>query len=398
MTKNDKAPKKPRKSRKKGDATPAKGDAQPPVEPPPPPPPPPAPPSKGDAAPEANAEGWIDGRLMLDGVKHVLAATPKAKEQPALAFVLLIGCELRATSDYVFNAVTFASPVCESAVKVTRGSVEEFAALLKGELDAAAVTGASVLVEAHGLVAKIHRSGSEDPRVHLFDRYESGPDAAFITMAAPLFGGHATFDLDALRDALVWKGSGSLDVFLAADGSLGWFDVSVGGTHVARTVVAARTRSLGIRQPTLPGMAPKGAAAPTTPGAPSGPTLVHQLGPGTGWVRIECNRSVVWDRLSASDLSPLTPYEIHEERGVVSWGPYPSWARRVGELVARLTLLGLEPREIASDPANLGVRTLDAGAVEPTKPLELGSGEHVDPGITDAEFEEGDGETDDGGE
>jgi hypothetical protein len=365
----------------KGDVGPSKEDRN---DAPPPPPP-------RTTPPEAHSveDGWIDGKTVHDAMEHVLAACPKASDSPALAFVLLRGCEMRATDDRVLNTATLPAPISQTAVKVTRQSFEAVKAVVKGERQAADAREASSFVQWTGLVLKIRRTGSLEEHVETLDIFEGGPDAEHIGVHTPTrYAGHLTLTLDAVRDAMRWKGDGSLDVFVDEEEGRLWLDVSSGGAHMARTICAARNRSLGIRQPTLPGVDRPTRTAPhgTKPSAPedapeTGRVLL--LGSGTGWCRIECNRSGVWDRLAPTDLSDLAPYAVNDTVGVVVWGPLPSQHRRVGYLMARLVALGLDPREVPCDGPDLSARQLGPGENATTD-----ESRQLGPGIIDAEFEE----------
>ncbi len=382
--------KKPGKKAPKGKAPKGRGksEASPPAAPPAPPPPPPeAPPSRDDA--HDSAEGWMDGKRCLDHLRHLLAGCPKTKDNPALSFVLIAGNKGVATNDFVHQQVDFESPVSETALKVTRASVQSFEKLLDGEIKAAAEIESAVLVKWHGLVASIRRTGSNEEHTVLLDKHDGGPAAEHLALDAPVFveGAHVTLDLELLRDALVWKGKGLLHLFVGAESRQLWLQVYEGDRMVARSVLTYAGSTLGIREPTLPGVSTnprRPVAAPVDAARPAGvPVTVYQLPTGTGWCRIECNRSGVWDRIPAGELADLTPFEVSEAAGIVTWGPYPRGIARVVYILKRLTRLGLEPREVGCNAPDLMARALGAG--EPTAPESHQLGD----GTIDAEFEEG---------
>lgn len=390
--KNDKSPeKKPRA--KKGEkpaketapkARKGKGAEPPPEEPPPPPAPAPA-------AADDSAEGWMDGKRCLDHLRHLLAGCPKVKDNPALSFVLLAGATGVATDDRLHQKVEFEAPVSETALKVTRASVQSFERLLDGEIKAAAEVEAAVLVQWHGLVAKIRRTGSDEEHTVLLDKHDGGPSPEHMALPAPVFveGGHVMLDLKLLRDGMVWKGDGTVHLFVAADARQLWMQIHEGDRTAATSVFTFAGGSLGIREPVLPGVDTRprkpGEAAAATPAGdrPAAvPVAVFQLPAGTGWCRIECNRSAAWDRLPVGDVSDLAPYAVDEARGVVSWGPYPRSVPRVVYILKRLRSLNLDPREVACEAPDLMARALGAGEPSGPPPLQLGDG------IIDVAFEE----------
>ena len=86
-------------------------------------------------APTTDAER-LDGRHVLDCLRFALDAAPKAKESPALAFVLVDGDRLVATDDYVHHTAwllanvahvaAYGHPrVVENAVRKYRGTLGE---------------------------------------------------------------------------------------------------------------------------------------------------------------------------------------------------------------------------------------------------------------------------------
>lgn len=358
-----------------------------PAEPPAPPPPPPeAPPSRDDA--DDSAEGWMDGKRCLDHLRHLLAGCPKAKDNPALSFVLLAGTKGVATDDYVHQQVDFEAPVSETALKVTRASVQSFEKLLDGEIKAAAEIESSVLVKWHGLVASIRRAGSEEEHTVLLDKHDGGPAAEHLALDAPVFveGAHVTLDLELLRDSLVWKGKGLLHFFVGAESRQLWLQLYEGDRMVARSVLTYAGSTLGIREPTLPGVntSPRRPVAAPAAERPAGvPVAVYQLPTGTGWCRIECNRSAIWDRIPAGELADLTPFEVSDAASLVTWGPYPRGIARVAYILKRLTRLGLDPREVGCDAPDLMARALGAGEPAAPESRQLGDG------TIDAEFEVG---------
>jgi hypothetical protein len=367
------------------------GEGAPP--PPPPPPPPQAPASRDDA------EGWMDGKRALDHLRHLLAGCPKTKDNPALAFVLIAGTKGVATDDLLYQQVDFEAPVSETVLKVTRASVQSFERLLDGEIKSAAEVEATVLVTWRGLVAKIRRTGSDEEHTVLLDKHYGGPAAEYMALDAPAFvpDAHVTLDLELLRDALVWKGKGTLHLFVSPEARQLWMQIYEGDRMVARSVLTYAGSTLGIREPTLPGVNTSPRRPATAPEGEAGarpasvPVTVHQLPSGTGWCRVECNRSAAWDRLAAGEISDLAPYSIDEAQGFVVWGPYPRGIARVAYILKRLKALNLDPRLVACDAPDLMARALGAG--EPVAPESRQLGD----GTVDAEFEDAPPALGDGG-
>lgn len=317
----------------------------------------------------------LDGRRVLDCVRHVLNASPKVKDSPALAFVLLLGDRALATDDYAHNTAWLPVPFAPAATKVTKASVEALEATLAGIVKAGEKTETSVTVYWSGLSVTIVR-GPEEHEAEL-ERFEGGPDPDVLTLAAPPFDGHqAPLNLDTVRKTIgAWKGDGTVTVFVSESAKQAWFDVDEGGHTVARTVLAFRGASLNIRQPSLPGVS-------TTPKAPTAPTLETDplgLTSGLGWVRIEINDSEAWAKVPPHIKVNVLPIgTVDGARGVVTWGPYPVHAALVTTTIRYLQRLGLEPREIPCDAPALFTLPQPPRA-------ELGAG---DDGVIDAEFEE----------
>lgn len=352
-------------------------DAPPPVEPPPPPPAP-APPAASD-----DAEGWMDGKRVLEQIEHVLNGCPKPKEQPALAFVLLLGDRAVATDERTYCVSYFEAPVSESALKVTRASVESLREELKGSLNGAAKMEESALIRWRGLVASIRRTGSTDEHPVLLSRFEGGPDAAAMSLEVPAFadGSHATLSVDRLHNGLTWKGDGTAHVFVSAEARQVWIQVDVGGVTIARTVLAFDGSHLGIRQPTLPmdvsGRKPAPAQVVNAEVVPP-PGGFRALPAGLAWVRVECDRGAAWERLTRQATEMLAPFSVEPgpgaEGGLVVWGPYPREAARVRFLFAYLRSQGVDPRVVPCDGVNLWARALAEAATSPPLGLEAGGG------------------------
>lgn len=391
MTKknDDKKPaKKPSKGDKptKGKGKPSRGDTSPAEQPPkrrakgdaaeaPPPAEPPPPTAPAPPAAEDSAEGWMDGRRVLEQIEHVLNGCPKPKEQPALAFVLLRGERAIATDERTYCVAYFEAPVSESSLKVTRASVESLREELKGSLNGAAKMEESALIRWRGLVAAIRRTGSSEEHIVLLSRFEGGPDDAAMSLEAPAFaeGSHATLSVDRLHNGLTWKGDGTAHLFVSSDARQVWIQVDVGGVTIARTVLAFDGSHLGIRQPTLPmdvsGRQP--AAAPVTEAefvpSPDGSSALRGLPAGLAWVRVECDRGAAWERLDRRQLELLSPFDADD---VISWGPYPRGAPRVEGIVRLLRSFGIEARVVPCAAPDLTARMLVQASAAPVLELD----------------------------
>lgn len=346
----------------------------------------------------------LDGRHALDCLRHVLDACPKAKESPALAFVLLDGDRLVATDDYQHHTAWLQATVAASPVKITRASAEALTAVVAGELKAGEATESAVRLTWRGLIVEIERAGETHPIT--LEKYESGPSPENLRLAAVKMGAHVSLGADS-HVMGSWRGPGDVDVFAAGDETQLWLQATVGGTTVARRVIAARGGSLGIRQPTLPGVSTRPTPpAPTPPAAPTpapsssadAPTGPRMLGTSTmRWVIIVVEGGVTheeWREVSSQLRSMLAPYRV--EGTDLVWGPYPDGSARVHLITTTLTrlMMAFDVRETAApDDVRAFLARGDAapGELEATPaPRQLGSGDAIDAEVID------EGDLDDG--
>ena len=336
-------------------------------------------------APTTDAER-LDGRHVLDCLRFALDAAPKAKESPALAFVLVDDDRLIATDDYRHHTAWLGAKVAPSPLKITRASAEAFAAVLAGELKAGEATESAVRLTWRGLIVEIGRA-TESHEVTL-DRFEAGPAPEYMRLAAPKMLAHIMLGACG-PDVMGWRGGGVVDVFTAEDQRQLWLQASLGETPRARQVLASRSATLGIRQPTLPGVStaptPPAAAAtssadPTPPAGPGAPELTA----GSSWAEVRCPIDDAWLAISSDVRNRLAPYRT--DGAEVVWGPYPSTAPRLAHVERWLRALGCSPRCVAAEAPDLvtaflettPVRELDAPA------RQLGAGDAIDAEVIDA--------------
>ena len=340
-------------------------------------------------APTTDAER-LDGRHVLDCLRFALDAAPKAKESPALAFVLVDGDRLVATDDYVHHTAWLLANVATSPVKITRASAEALAAVVAGELKAGEATESAVRLTWNGLIVEIERAG-ETHQLAL-ERYEAGPAAEFLRLAAPAMRAHVALGAFA-SELMGWKGGGVVDVFSTEDVRQLWLQASVGETPIARRVLSARGASLGIRQPTLPGVSTTPTPPPAAPAAstdpvpavpPSGP--VPALGSSSTWCEVRVLFDDAWRAVDPAVREQLEPFHFDTDSIEVVWGPYPSTAARLALVERWLRALGCSPRCVAAEAPDLvtaflettPVRELDAPA------RQLGAGDAIDAEVIDA--------------
>lgn len=369
--KNDKTKKTPKgKAAKKGDATPARKDraSEPPT------PPPAAPPPVGHSADEHET---MSGFAVCEALKNVLNACPKAKDNPALAFVLLDGDKLLATDDYSQHVSFLPRRVSEGPVKVSRASIAGLMKKLDGELKGGVETSTPVVVVWAGLVVEIRGTG-EMHHVTL-RRHEGGPEPKYLHLTASPVNGGQRVPLDLFRRAK-WKGDGDVLVYVDPLTQRACFEVMAGPDTVFRATLAASGCNLGIKQPSLPGVHTAPVAPTPAPAAPTDAVLEQDplgLGRGDEWVRLEIAFSEAWDAVAPNiKHNVLPPGEVDAARGVVVFGPYPRHLTLVATTLHTLRRLGLDPREVVCEARVWRLEAPPRGA--------LPAGD----GVVDAEFEE----------
>ena len=330
---------------KKGDASPAKptkgrkgrAPEAPPFEAPE------APATAPETAPTgtpSDAE-TLDGHEVCEALKHVTNACPKADGpdgNPALAFVLVDGTKLIATDDRGHHTAFLSHPVSVGPLKVTRASIRGLLKKLDGELKGGKEESTRITVVWTGLLVEIR--GVSETHHYPLKTFDAGPDAKALHLAASPVGDGVRVPLKLWRK-VQWKGDGSVLVYTDPATGRVCLDAMAGPATIYRATLAAA--SLGVRQPSLPGVAasPKPPpAAPTEPAPgpsepPSSPAAPSPVVPplqglpgGLAWLCVVVPKLAFAKLLreSLDALSPCPPWRVDEDAQQVVLGPVPRGA------------------------------------------------------------------------
>ena len=399
---------------KKGDASPAKptkarkgrAPETPPFEAPE------APATAPETAPTgtpSDAE-TLDGHEVCEALKHVTNACPKADGpdgNPALAFVLVDGTKLIATDDRGHHTAFLSHPVSVGPLKVTRASIRGLLKKLDGELKGGKEESTRITVVWTGLLVEIR--GVSETHHYPLKTFDAGPDAKALHLAASPVGDGVRVPLKLWRK-VQWKGDGSVLVYTDPATGRVCLDAMAGPATIYRATLAAA--SLGVRQPSLPGVAasPKPPpAAPTEPAPgpsepPSSPAAPSPVVPplqglpgGLAWLCVVVPKlafakllresldalSLAFAKLlreSLDALSPCPPWRVDEDAQQVVLGPVPRGAF-LDALTARFDALAVPYTTQPADAPR--VYTLASGAA--SEPVRAALPDVVDAEVVEAE-------------